>query len=291
MRLKILLILFLIAWMLPDLRSQDPDDTQEFLFSAEDFNSVGIYNYRGPVQIKGIDGDIGKVRSSRTLSDRTQHYLNSSNERIFLDTLWVDGNLFVFVDAPDRIFKVEDGSHAYYEGWNRPPSGSKLRHFKLDYEFSLVIEIPRHLKLEASTHEKRLEIENFSNDIIASNHHDDITLVQVSGNVKASTHHGNIQVNFSSNPPGSIKCSTHHGDIKVEVNPGLSADVHMESHHGSLFTDFDCHPVPLQVSTEESGKGTKYRWGSGTNVRIGQGDLEIDFDTHHGDAYIIKKNN
>ena len=62
----------------------------------------------------------------------------------------------------------------------------------------------------------------------------------------------------------------------------------MKSHHGSFYTDFDWKAMPVSVAREDGKSGTRYRWGNGTQVRIGSGGIKMDFRTHHGDVFLTK---
>ena len=234
----------------------------------------------------GNKSDEASIKISRTLKSASAAQLKKAEQEVFIDTLLVGDELHFFIEAPDRVFKIDEEGDGYYDGWNQ--SWSDFKHFKLAYTFTWEVQIPESMDLQVKTHQKQLSIRNMASSVVARNHHDDVALSGLSGDVKASSHHGDVNVAFVSNPPEEVSCHSHHGDIRVEVQDGLSADVTMRSHHGSFYTDFDWQNIPVQVDKDAKNGKTRYRWAKGTQVRIGEGGLKMDFHTHHGDVYVTK---
>ena len=270
------------------ITAQQIQDVREFNINTSSLQSLRIYNHEGAVSVKGVDGNQAKLKITRKIQSSSRDRLTKAREEIYIDTISDAGNLYFFIEAPDRLFKIDVEGHAGYNSWNYQNRKSELRHFKLNYSFTWEVEVPNHLIVHASTHRKKLRVDNMKNKVVACNHHDDVDISNLSGDVDASSHHGDVTVAFSKNPKNSVDCHTHHGDIKVALQDGLGADVRMKSHHGKFYTDFDWKAMPMKVNREDGKSGTRYKWGNGTMVRIGSGGIEMNFKTHHGDVFLTK---
>ncbi|NND31101.1 MAG: DUF4097 family beta strand repeat protein [Saprospiraceae bacterium] len=287
--MKYIITLLFAYLMLSNLTAQNYSADKDFIFSLSGLTAVHVHNHTGQVTINGTNAQEGKITLTRNLKSASNAALAKAKEIIYLDSMQHEGKLYFFIHSPTHIFKIDENGRGYYQSpWNNW-SGNKQERFDVEAEFNITLEIPKAMDLYASTHEKDLYISNISGEVFAKNHHDQVVLTGLRNNLNAHAHHGDIKVEFAANPERSIACRTHHGDIKVSMAPGLSADIKMKSHHGSFFTDFDYQIVATQVSRKEENKtGTKYTIGDGTNVRIGQGGLQMDFRTHHGDVYVTK---
>ncbi len=287
--MKILLVVHLLCIIfLGVLFGQSHESVQEYNISTDNLNTLHIHNRDGAVFVRGTDGDRARLKITRRMKSASKAQLERAQEEVYIDTIMVNGDLYFFIEAPDRVFKITDEGDGYYDGWHNRQNKSDFRHFKLDYSFTWEVEIPNTLDLHASTHRKNLTVENVSGAVVVENHHDDLELTNLSGDLWASTHHGDVNVSFIKNPANIIECDTHHGDIRVQVQEQLSADVTLNSHHGSFYTDFDWETIPYAIETRQHQGKTRYRWGKGTQVRIGDGGLRMDFNTHHGDVYVTK---
>lgn len=287
-------LMLLVALTIGDpssIMAQEFTDQKTMPFDLHNIEMVHVHNHKGTVTIKGTDSNQGKIVMTRTLKSASKATLEAGKEKIYLDSIFTDGKLYFFINAPNHIFKVDENGQGYYQSeWNYGNRNKKDR-FDIDFEFTLTVELPKTTSINASTHEKSLEISNLTGRVVANNHHDNVTLQGMQNDVEANSHHGDVTVHFAKNPPGTLKCDTHHGEIKVSLRTPLSADATMKSHHGSFYADFDYQTLARQVSSkQDSHRGTKFLIGDGTSVRIGQGGLKMDFRTHHGDVYILKNN-
>ena len=288
MKYRFLAIVLIYLSLLIKLDGQDISDEKSMIFSVMNINALHVHNHTGTVTINGTSAQEGTIHIRRTLKSASKASLERGKESIYFDSMRHEGTLYFFVHSPDRLFRInEDGNGYYQNSWNRW-NGEDRDRFDVKSEFSIEVQVPSKTNLYASTHEKDLHISNMAGKVSAHNHHDDVTLLRMQNDIEAHSHHGNIQVQFDKNPLHSIICHTHHGDIKIKVQDHINADVKMKSHHGSFFTDLDYKVMATQVSSTKEKRGTKYTIGDGTNVRMGQGGLQMDFRTHHGDVYITK---
>ncbi len=263
-------------------------DESTIQFDASHFKKVHIHNHRGSLKVIGVEGNEATIRVKRLLKSASRNRLTQVAGEITLDSLVSEGEVYWFIDAPDRQFRMEENGAAYYQSyqnWNE----QRDHRFDVKYEFSLEIEMPRDMPVYAGNHDKELIVQNMQAGVQAKNHHDGVTLTNVGGNVEARSHHGDVVVEFDRNPTEHLICKTHHGDIQVRLRAPLSAEVKLDSHHGDFYTEFDWSPMPLSEVAERTKRGTKYKIGKDTRVKIGGGDLDLSFKTHHGDIYIRKQ--
>ena len=261
------------------------EDVQEFRLSAEDIEVLHIHNHRGNINVQGSNLDVIQITVTRRLRNAAKNRLTEMKEKIFIDSVSNGGHLYFFMESPDRNFSIDPDGQGYYEGINWSGNWNKS-HFKTQYEFIWEVQLPTQLSLAISNHHESIRVENMTGSLRVKNHHDDVKVIGAGGNVLARTHHGDVKVSFVKHPPDEVEGHTHHGDIFIEAPFALSADVSLKSHHGSFFTDFDWQNLPMQVSEENKSDGIKYRVADRTNVRLGSGDIKMNFKTHHGDVYI-----
>jgi hypothetical protein len=251
------------------------------------FKKVHLHNYRGGVEVIG-EKETGQIvlEAKRHIKSASKERLAEAGNQIYFDTLVHQGELYFFIQDPDRHFSIdENGAGGYHsENWNQ--SRSKEARFEIKYEFTLKLILPDDLSIDVYNHEKNLSVKNIHGEILARNHHDDVFVSGASDNVKALSHHGDVTIEFIRNPADWVVASTHHGDIRLALQPSPSAEVSLQSHHGSYFTDFDFEPLPILVSAEATPDGKRYRVGNSTRVRLGSGQCKMDMKTYHGDVFI-----
>lgn len=282
----------LLAFVLPMLmHAQSFDDAKTMNINLSGIEMVHMHNFKGDVTIKGTNASQGKITFKRKLKSASRSKLNKAKDLIYLDTMIVDNELYFFIESPDRQFKINaDGSAGYNSNWQGDWNVlTNSKRFNVESEFTIVLELPKSMKLMASVHHKDLKIEGVENVVRAGTHHGSVDVKGLRNDIDASSHHGDVTVQFDKNPQNKLNCHTHHGDITVAMQSGFSADVSMKSHHGAFYTDFDYKRMPSSISKKNSdNRGTKYKIGGDTKVRIGDGDVEVDFSTHHGDVFITK---
>lgn len=287
----ILNTLFLSVGMLVAVAQQSTDQ-QTLNISGDGIARVRIYNHRGAVKIKAGSENQITVLTERKLKARSNQLLEEAQRDIYLDTILLEDEVIIFVNAPDRILEYDDEGNIHYssccygkDGWDK----DTFRKSGTSYEFNWEVTMPANLALVANNHEKPLEIDGIEGKLIASNHHDDVSVTGAGREVTVKSHHGNVAVSHSQNPVADCQYKTHHGDIKVIFLDNLSADAFFKSHHGSFFTDFTWNPIPMQVTMTEGDGKTKYKIGKGeTGVRIGGGGPQLHFKTHHGDILVSR---
>jgi len=272
------------------LTAQKHQDKRTITLSTAQLQSLNIYNMEGGVYVKGIDGNVATLTITRKLESSSKERLEIAKEEIYIDSLTDNGNMYYFIEAPNMNFQIDEDGRGGYNSWNMGRSDSKLRHYKMKYSFKWEVRVPKNLALYVSNHKKPLTIRDMENRVEARNHHDGVELTGMRGDVRAKSHHGDVTVSFDRNPENEIVCKSHHGDIKIYVQDGFSGDVSMRSHHGAFYTDFDGQDLPpiVEVNKGNGKRKTHYKLGESNRYRIGNGDVKLEFKTHHGDVYVTR---
>lgn len=271
--------------------AQEFQDKDTWTIDTRPYERILIYNTGGDINVTGTNGSEMVLEVTRTLKSKTRDKLETAKQSIYLDTMIVGGNLYFYVENPYRILEIHEvGGKAWYNSreqskWRWSESGKKDN----DFEFTFNVRVPYEMDLTVDTHKKDVRIDGVKSRLRAGNHYGHIYLKDVTDLEVAETHHGSVYVAFSNNPTVDGYYKTHHGEIKLEFPQTPSADISLDSHHGSFYTDFDWLPQPILTTKKSSEKGTKYKVGGNTNVRMGSGAHKISMSTHHGDLYLLKK--
>lgn len=275
------------------INAQKHTDSKSFDFDMNRYDKIHIYNTGGAITVQGNRTGDARIEVDRVLKATTQKKLKRAITEIFVDTMIVDDELFVFISSPYRKLKSNNNDEFlhYQSPHNNSQSKNGIYEVGVTTVFNLNINIPTETEMIVSTHKGLLKVNGVQGSLAAINHHDDVILTNVRDVTYAHSHHGDVQVDFVQQPSNDISFDTHHGDIKVSFPGTPSAQVEFESYHGSFFTDFDWEkeqPKFEKVKSKSKRKAT-YKLGDKTIVSIGNGGQKMTFDSHHGDFYILKK--
>ncbi len=270
---------------------QKKADQQTFDVAASPLSGLHIHNMYGAVKVVATSSNTLTVHVERTLEAKSASRLAQAEQEIYFDTMWVDNELYFYMNHPDLKLKVEENGRGHYTNcddynWNKP----SLSRNEVEYEFVLTLEVPAETDLFVSTHQGELTVDGMKGKLSAGNHHSSITISNQAGSTSAHTHHGDITLTLLKNPTEEEYFHTHHGDIKVIYATSLAADVSLTSRHGEFYTDFDWELLPPKISENNDNNETKYVVSSrGTHVKIGNGGPLQTFDTYHGDIFLLRQ--
>lgn len=287
---KFTLSLVLMGLAIVCLKAQTFTDEKTLSFDAAPIDLVRLHNKNGKVTVKGTNGNEVILKVKRKLSSSSTSKLESAKTGIYFDSTIEDGTLIFFIQTPDYRLEINENGQAHYTNRSGNWNSSDNVFYKVKAEFTIELLIPSTTPLIASTHENNLIISGMKADLLAHNHHGKLDLKNIGGNVEAHTHHGNIDIDYSKNPTKDANFTTHHGSIQLQLQPNFAADVIMSSKHGNFFTDFNYEAMPMKINSkrEKNHKGTKYKLGGGSAIRIGNGGPELNFKTYHGSIYLLK---
>jgi hypothetical protein len=284
------IICFILTMGVVFLSAQTHEDRTSMSFNSDDYEMLRLHNYKGEVNISAHNSSSIEVTAVRKLTAKTPTKLEKAKEEVYLDSEVIDGELVIFVNAPDKKLEIDEEGQVYYkswgwDNWNKPD----YEKYDTDYKFTIEIKMPASMDLYASNHHEDLTIDGIDGKLTAKNHHNSVYVKTGSTDVTAKSHHGDVTVAHTSGNIISGNYETHHGDIKTSF-PALSAKVQMTSHHGSLYTDFDYDYTATQAKYSGNGKKKKYKSKGGASIQIGSGKGELFYKTHHGDSIISKTN-
>lgn len=289
--MRLLLLCIACLSTLASCMAQQFKDEATFTVDVSQYDRFHLYNRRGAVTVKAVNGNTATLKVSRSLQAKNKARLEEAKAEMYMDKREKDGDIVFFIQHPELTLEFNDEGFAWYKnrkedswGWNSDDDYIKA-------EYTVVLEIPANTDLTVTTHEHPLKVSGMQGDLIARNHHDGVLVEGQGGSADVHSHHEDIEVFYTKNPTRACHYDTHHGDIRIHYAAGLSADASLYSYHGEFFSDFDWSLLPMTVSTKPGAKGTKYHISgkSGTNIRIGQGGTEQDFKSHHGDIYLLKE--
>ncbi len=284
------ILCFILTLGVSILSAQTHEDKASMNFNANDYEMLRLHNYKGEVNISAHNSPRIEVNAVRTLTAKSSSKLEKAKEDVFLDSTVIDGELVLFINAPDRKLEINEDGQAYYNSWGWDDwNKSDIKKYDTKYEFTIEIKMPASMDLYASNHHEDLTIKGINGKLIAKNHHSSVYVSTGSTEITAKTHHGDVTVDHTSSNVMKGNYKTHHGDIKTSF-PALSAKVELTSHHGSLYTDFDYDYTSTVAKKSQNGKMTKYRSKGGSNIQIGSGKGELYYKTHHGDSIITRTN-
>lgn len=273
--------------------AQELNDRSDFSINANGMDKFQLYNRRGAVTVKASNNNTIKLEVKRHLKAKTSARLNEAKEKIYMDSMKVDGNWVFFIQHPD--FKLQYDDERGFAGYENIRWNDKNWNWKKDdqvkVEFTITLEIPARMDLVVVNHEHPLKVSGMQGELIARNHHDGVLVENQGGNASVHSHHGDVEVFYTKNPTKDCVYDTHHGDIKVHFQNGLSANAALRSRHGEFYTEMDWSLLPTKVKAEKNDQGTKYKVkASGeTTVKIGSGGPMQRFKTYHGDVYLLNK--
>lgn len=255
---------------------------------ASKYERINVYNFDGNVNVKPSSNKEASFRYSRKITASTNRKLTRAKEEIYVDTISMDGELFVFISNPEKVLR-SNGSGSRFMTYHHKTDNNfnSIKASGIDYEFEFDISLPVDTDGIISTHDGDIVVKGIKGQLSVLNHHGEVKLDQVHQVDLVKSHHGELKVVFSDQPDMDVSLSTHHGNISVSFPETPSLRLDLDSYHGSFFTDFDWEPMVNKIQ-KTNKKKTKYKIGSATNVKIGGGKYEMSFKSHHGDMFILK---
>ncbi len=174
--------------------------------------------------------------------------------------------------------------------WNR---NWDSRDIDYSYEFDFVVKVPAAMQVLVSTvNGGEVLVQDVSGPLRARNVNGDVTLRGVGQLTQAYTVNGQVAVSYAAAPTRAATYHTINGNINVSYPASVSGDVYFKSMHGELYTDFPqaaLLPARVQQNQAREGAGTKYKISKETALRLGQGGLDLRFETLNGNVTIKKQ--
>lgn len=265
-------------------------DTSILNINISKYDKINVYNTGGAIKVNAnYSNDKAVIRSTRKIEATTNKKLKRAITEIYLDTMSMDGELYIYIVNPSKTLSDQNGKYLSYRSNHH--DGQMIDGIKstgIKFEFELDLELPEYVDAVVSTHKGDIELSGVKGDLAVLNHFGNINIDGVHKVEYVHSHHGELNVKFDRQPNNDIIFVTHHGDISVSFNSTPSVQLDLSSYHGSFFTDFDWAPSPNQTLKKIKDGKTQYKVGKTTNVQIGGGKYLLKFRSHHGNMHILK---
>ncbi len=255
---------------------------KEYTFTGSGDKVLVIDNISGDLVVEAYQGTKVLVEVNMELRARTDRQLERAKSEVKLGTEERGDSLVYFVDGPCNC-DCRDRNRRY--NWNRCDYDYK---FILDFK----VKVPASTNLELYTvNNGDIRVDGVTGEIMAKNVNGGIYLDKIAGATKAHTINGDVEITYTSNPKEHSMYYTLNGDLTVFYLPNLSADMSFKSFNGDFYTNFDItQQLPSRITSDSRrSRGTTYKIDERTAVRVGQGGVELDFETFNGDIFIKKK--
>jgi len=265
-------------------------------------NALMVMNIDGDIKIEGYDGDKIIVEVEKIINGKTQARLEKGKAEIQLGILDRADTILLYVQGLCSEFgkmnrKRNSNSRWNHWGynWNECGNGQgncNNNNKDYDYEMNFTIKVPKSINLLTSTiNDGDISISNFTGHLLAENINGSVRLKGISGATYATTINGDVDLDYTSNPPGDSRYYTLNGDINANFKKGLSANLAFESFNGEFYTNVNrIESLPVMVEKKANGEGIKYKIG-GSRYKVGNGGVLLDFETFNGNVYLKEKEN
>ena len=253
---------------------------KEIPFPGGDNAVLILENIFGNMEVEGYSGDQVILEINEEYNPDSDEELAEIKRKAYITFDTYGDTVDVFVDGVC--------------GCSRPGKNRNSRWEKCDYDyrFDFKVKVPSRANIKVSTvNEGDVKISGITGEVVARNVNGGIFVDGISGPADVHTINSDVEVKYTKNPNKHSKYYSLNGDVNVYYYPNLSADLHFKSFQGDLYTNFDISeklpPVKLET-TAKNRKGTTYRIEDRTAVRIGQGGVQLDFETFNGDVFVRK---
>jgi len=296
---RIVTIGFMILAIQAGAQSASEKITKELSFEKKGANAVMIFNINGSIKVEGYSGDKVLLEVEKKITAKTDARLTQGKEELQLGVMDRADTLIFYVQGTCSSFGKQtrrERRHEKYNGWGYNWNNGNHRNDceeKYDYTMNFTVKVPAGISVMAYTINRGdVEISMVSGKVDAENINGSILLTGISNATRASTINGNVNLDFSGNPPGDSRFYTLNGDITANFRKGLGAQLAFKSFNGDLYSSLDdVTPMAVELEkTDRGGTGTRYRV-NGNRYKVRQGGPLLDFETFNGDVIIKEKEN
>ena len=154
------------------------------------------------------------------------------------------------------------------------------------------IKVPSSINAYASAvNDGEVVVTNVKGRVSATNINGGIKLMEIAGATYASSINGDVDLEYSGNPPSDSKYYALNGDINATFRKGLAAQLTFKSFNGEFYSTLnDITPMAVSVEKYEKGEGIHYKV-NGNRYKVRQGGPLLDFETFNGDVILKEKTN
>lgn len=239
--------------------------------SAQDFRWSKAVPAGRTVQIKGTNGDIRALPSNNgeVRVEATKRAKRSNPDDVKIEVIEANGGVAVCAVYPTPSNARRPNTCTFGDDHQSNVNNN-------DVEVAFTVYVPRNVRLEASTVNGEVAIENLQSDVEATTVNGDIN-VATTGLARANTVNGSIKATSGSGAwNGALEYRTVNGSVVASFPGDLDAEVNAGTVNGDIETDW-----PLTV---------RGRFGSrNLNGVIGKGGRRLVLETVNGSIRLQKR--
>lgn len=275
--------------------------SREFTFEkVNSSNTLIIANVNGSIKVMGYEGSKILVEVDKTIKAKTEARLEKGKQNLSLGVIDLADTIILYADGLCNAFTRNrknnwNGKHSAGWGydWNGCNNSKSWREDDgYDHRLNFTIKVPSGINVIVSTvNDGDILVENVSSTIVANNVNGSLRLKNIVGATYANTINGDVDLDYSKNPDKDCRYYTLNGNINANFKPGLAANLRFESFNGSFYTNVNrLETLPMQVERNERGDGIRYKV-RGNRFKVGNGGVNLDFETFNGNVYLKEVNN
>ncbi len=260
-------------------------------------NAVMVANINGSVKVIGYEGDKILVEVNKSVHAKTEARLAKGKEEVKLGVIDRADTLILYVADACNSFGRKNNSRKnnngfFTNGWGYNWDCRNDCKSEYDYKMDFTIKVPHATHILVSTiNDGDVTVENVKGSVDANNINGSIRLTNLVREADASTINGDVDIEYSTNPPKDCRFYSLNGDINALFQKGLAADLSFESFNGQFYTNIDAlEPLPVKVTKTNEGEGVKFKV-NGNRYQVGKGGVFLDFETFNGNVYLKEKTN
>lgn len=273
---------------------------KEFSFEKKtDSNVLMVFNLNGDVTIEGYDGDKIIVEVEKRIKGKTESRLEKGKSQVQLGIIDRADTVILYVqgichDFGKNVKDRRNGDRKRSNGWNYNWNNCNGRNCdpEFDYTMDFKIRVPSSVSAYASTvNDGEVVVTNVKGRLTATNINGGIKLTEIAGATYASSINGDVELEYSGNPPADSKYYALNGDINATFRKGLAAQLTFKSFNGEFYSTLnEITPMAVSVEKYEKGEGIHYKV-NGNRYKVRQGGPLLDFETFNGDVILKEKTN
>lgn len=277
---------------------QEPDIIKkEFAFlRPSSGNTLIVANISGSIHVEGSDSETVIVEAEKRIGKGISR---ADGEGRPINVGYIDrgDTIILYVDGLCSTFgKLSQGQRGRHSQWGYTYEGCNengwTRNENHDFVINFSIKIPASTHVILSTVNKGdVVVSRCSGNVIAENINGNVRLDHIAGASFASTINGDLNLNYDKIPGVDSRYYTLNGNIHADFPKGLAAIVSFKSFNGDFYTNVnDLQLMPVTVEQYKDKEGIRYKL-DGNRYSVGNGGVNLNFETFNGNVYLKEKTN
>jgi hypothetical protein len=287
----------LIFLVLPEMQgnTQTSEETIKRTLTFEkkgQQNTLMIFNVNGSIKVEGYAGNEILIEMQKKITGKSEARVAKGRSEVDLGLIDRADTLILYLKGVGTRFGKENKNYGMQmAGWGYNWEGNDTNK-EYDYTTNFVVKVPYVINLHISTiNQGDISVHHTKGMLEARNINGGIYLTDIAGTTTATTINGEVDLEYTSNPPGDSKYYSLNGNINAMFKSGLNAQLTFKSFQGDLYSSIN-GITPMAVSLEKTkrGEGIQYKV-NGNRYRVGAGGPLLNFETFNGNVYLKEKIN